>query len=297
MDNLLANFNCPICIEPCVDAVECMSCHNIFCEPCTKKLQPTNSLSSSSSSCPICRSNEPRYTVSHIARRLINLLPVQCSYCQEQMTRQNLKGHEAICPKLPITCSICSLSMEKDKCFSHLLADHTMEIQNNLSIILRMLDPTQHSNTSLTSFNSSGHQSTHSINSTLSIQQQTNPRNNRTSRLGETGKYYCGEEFTEHNCICCDGYCGLLSGCNCVGCMELDIKHRGLPSGWLVNREGYNAVRSVSNGRFYCGRRVMEDVENCDGYCGPNNGPQCMSCEYLNQQIQNRYKILINNEE
>ena len=55
--------------------------------------------------------------------------------------------------------------------------------------------------------------------------------------------------------------------------MELDIESRNLPKGWLVNREGYSA--KLNNGKFYCGRLVLEGVEDCDGWCGPNNGPQC----------------------
>lgn len=55
--------------------------------------------------------------------------------------------------------------------------------------------------------------------------------------------------------------------------MELDIKSRNLPNGWLVNSDGFAARKS--DGKFYCGRLVLEDTDFCDGYCGPENGPQC----------------------
>ncbi len=62
---------------------------------------------------------------------------------------------------------------------------------------------------------------------------------------------------------------------NCSDCMGFDIRQgRNLPSGWLVNRHGYAAKKSGD--LFYCGRLVMEGVENCDGYCGPNDGPNCI---------------------
>lgn len=60
---------------------------------------------------------------------------------------------------------------------------------------------------------------------------------------------------------------------NCSACMELDIQSRNLPSGWLVNRDGFVARKSGS--KYYCGRLVLEDLTNSDGHCGPNNGPQC----------------------
>jgi len=46
----------------------------------------------------------------------------------------------------------------------------------------------------------------------------------------------------------------------------------------------YNPERSRHTGRWYCGRRVMEENNypfgciGCDGRCGPNNGPNCPAC-------------------
>ena len=62
--------------------------------------------------------------------------------------------------------------------------------------------------------------------------------------------------------------------------MELDVRQgRALPPGWLVNREGYAARKSGD--LFYCGRLVLENEEDCDGYCGPTNGPNCIFFSYL----------------
>ena len=54
--------------------------------------------------------------------------------------------------------------------------------------------------------------------------------------------------------------------------MKLDIAMRCLPFGYFVNKEG-QACRKGTNGSFYCGRKVLDGVPGCDGYCGPNNGP------------------------
>lgn len=120
--------------------------------------------------------------------------------------------------------------------------------------------------------------------------------NNKKARLGETGKYYC--EVYMGKCKsrpCCDGYCGPTNGCNCLACMKLDIQARKLPPGYLVNRNGFVARRSPETGLFYCGRRVLDGVPGCDGYCGPTNGPNCRACKVLDVETKSggRYESLI----
>ena len=65
---------------------------------------------------------------------------------------------------------------------------------------------------------------------------------------------------------------------------------RGLPHGILVNRLGSISSRSNQTGRFYCGMNVMAGVSQCDGYCGPTNGPNCQACQILQSQANSRYK-------
>jgi hypothetical protein len=102
----------------------------------------------------------------------------------------------------------------------------------------------------------------------------------RASRLGGSGKYYCGGRL-ETKCSCCDGYCGPDNGCNCLSCMKLDIASRQLQKGYLVNKEGRIARPSPSTQQFYCGSRVLVGKPGCDGYCGPTNGPACGACILL----------------
>lgn len=119
-----------------------------------------------------------------------------------------------------------------------------------------------------------------------SIEKQINLSTNKVSRLGKSGKYYCGQKLHGF-CRCCNGFCGPTNGCNCSECMMLDIKNRSLPKGWLVNKEGFSARRSQI-GFFYCGRKCMTGFARCDGYCGPTNGPNCSSCKELDQQTINQ---------
>lgn len=131
-------------------------------------------------------------------------------------------------------------------------------------------------------------------------------RNNggNVARLGLTGKYYCNG-FLSGKCLCTElvnrlglspvNTCGPVNGCNCVSCMQLDLKSRRLPEGYLVNREGANA-RLGPNGIFYCGRfsKDLVDRGDCDGYCGPENGPNCDPCQELDVLKLTRYASLVN---
>ena len=115
----------------------------------------------------------------------------------------------------------------------------------------------------------------------------TTNSSDRLSRLGASGKFYCQGPLNT-KCACCNGTCGPTNGCNCVACMELDVSSRCLPNGYLVNKEG-RVSKLAPNGNVYCGSKVMNGVPGCDGWCGPNNGPQCSSCRILQTQWNERY--------
>ena len=72
--------------------------------------------------------------------------------------------------------------------------------------------------------------------------------------------------------------------------MKLDVA--GLSFGYLVNPEGSPSKIGPQTGLWYCGRNNMEVNEDCDGYCGPNNGPNCDACERLQMQANTRYKSI-----
>ncbi|KAJ3009752.1 UNVERIFIED_CONTAM: hypothetical protein HDU68_002509 [Siphonaria sp. JEL0065] len=114
-------------------------------------------------------------------------------------------------------------------------------------------------------------------------------------RLGKTGKYYCGQAiWFSTQCTCCEGNCGTMAGSNCKTCMRQDLVTRRLPQGYLVNSDGFPA-RKGAGGLFYCGRRVPELVKSagCDGWCGPTNGPNCLSCQCLDRCATHAYKTLL----
>lgn len=264
MNNLESNFACSICLnEYCKDAVECVTCHNIFCKICTISLD--------NKKCPLCR-KLTEFIDSHFARRLINSLQTECEDCRQKLTIGEINKHKEICVETVLQCSLCNERYRKCDYLSHLTASRLLQIIDKLSSINSIIAEKE---ATLVRF---------------SIDTQINQYSQTIAKLGETGKYYCGGRL-DFVCNCCNGSCGPDNGCNCSGCMELDIKSRGLPKGWLVNREGYASKKSIENGRFYCGRKVISSSHNCGS---PSLlSFNCASCKKLDSQSNAGYSRLI----
>lgn len=78
---------------------------------------------------------------------------------------------------------------------------------------------------------------------------------------------YFGVQDPDH-----DGNCGPTNGPNCPACRVLKtdrverLWRKGKWQGWT--------------GMVYCGRYFGIRSKGHDGYCGPNNGPNCPECHY-----------------
>lgn len=259
-----ASYTCAICLDIADEAVETNCCHHIFCEQCSSSML--------GKPCPHCRNNL-KVEVAHFARRIIGNMVTECknSGCDYKICRSEMKQHEKKCQHRTYTCPKCSFSGSKMFFAQHLFQEHLTEVINNAEKCFSPNEPK-------TSVN---------INR---IGEMTN-KYGRAARLGESGKYYCAGKLDENIrcCGCCNGHCGPKNGCNCKGCMELDIAARQLPQHWYVNRQGATARRSKENGRMYCGRCVLMRTLECDGYCGPDDGPNCESCAILELHLTTRY--------
>jgi hypothetical protein len=106
---------------------------------------------------------------------------------------------------------------------------------------------------------------------------------NNSYTISANGKHYCGKP-TDLKCKCCNGLCGPTNGCNCSGCQKLDIETRRLPPGCFVNKLG--SVCKINNGVVYCGLKVDRPTGVWNGYCGPNNGPNCLNCQAMQIQLR-----------
>jgi len=79
--------------------------------------------------------------------------------------------------------------------------------------------------------------------------------------------------------------------------MQIDITVRRLPTGFLVNNEGFNSQLTAA-GHFKCWRAGEDLPTYCGGsYVEPATGSSklytCEACEVLKSQISSRYSNLI----
>lgn len=267
-------MDCPVCLEVAEAVVECQDCHQIFCEACTRNLR----------TCPMCRHAPFRVHINGYLRRVIANLPMgPCPHgCGAQLTRGSLDDHQRTCPYAISSCPAtgCDFKGNRAAQLSHVVSCHAETLFRALpSIFQTTTQPTPPTPPS--------GPTPPPRNTTLlldPIATTTNSRG-RQARLGTTGGYYCGGHLDVY-CQCCDGQCGPTNGCRCTSCMELTVRSRGLPRGYLVNREGATARRYRDQGKFYCGRAVMPFAFGSDGYCGPTNGNNCDACNKLDRSYQ-----------
>lgn len=191
---------------------------------------------------------------------------MQCK-CGARITRADQEVHEKNCPIHSVVCNVanCGFSGLKDAFLKHVVDLHSVQV------IAHFGNPQQ----AASSF--------------------PPPRDcigtKGGSRIGSSGKYYCGGRFAA-NCGCCDGVCGPDNGCNCESCMRLDIEARALPKGYLVNKQG-RIARAGEGNMWYCGAKVIRRMLRSDEWCGPTNGPQCSACRELQGQLTFRYASIV----
>ena len=117
-------IQCPICMEPPENAVECLKCKNYFCEKCVKQQK----------SCPTCKSTPFKTQINEALRRVIERLRVPCEYCNRTFPKGELQIHMKNCEKRPKKCSVgkCQFSAQnKEDAVAHFGKDHKDFIWDN----------------------------------------------------------------------------------------------------------------------------------------------------------------------
>ncbi len=127
---------CPICMDPPENAVECVECHNFFCEKCVKQ----------QNSCPLCKAQPLKIQINVALRRLVERMRVPCEFCNTPNPKGEVQTHKKNCPKRPRTCSIgnCQFSSNNEaQAISHFTAshkdfiwDHFENFQNTGNVII-----------------------------------------------------------------------------------------------------------------------------------------------------------------
>ena len=253
-------MKCQICKFFCETPVKTKCCHKLYCKNCIEI----------DTICVHCQ-EKCEFEECILSKRRINELPYKCEYCTLKITRGDRSDHIMKCEKQMLACPVCETDFGKLDLVFHLIKMHNKELMKNMNAIIENFK-----------MRNAG------TNQQITIESSRNDIGN-LARLGLSGKYYCGNKLDGPSCICCNGTCGIESGCNCSSCMKLDVKARNLPDGWLVNSDGFNARKNGIDGLFYCGRKCRINKEKVLKYCGPTSGKNCAACKKLDFQATERY--------
>jgi len=105
------------------------------------------------------------------------------------------------------------------------------------------------------------------------------------TEAGFRGRWYCGRILEPSEVPGASDQCGPEGGPQCPSCAEFQKRYE--PD---LNDDGYPVKRSTNANacfRFYCGRPGV--VAGTGGQCGPIEGPQCPSCQRLQESFQTYY--------
>ncbi|CAJ1376567.1 unnamed protein product [Effrenium voratum] len=102
------------------------------------------------------------------------------------------------------------------------------------------------------------------------------------TQAGFRGRWYCGRILDPSDVPGAADQCGPEGGPQCHACARFQINYE--PD---LNDDGYPVKRSTSVKScylFYCGRPGV--VAGTGGQCGPQEGPQCPSCQRLQESFK-----------
>ena len=218
------------------------------------------------------------YKLDTFSSNRLKEITVNCQNCNQEIKVDVLEEHYDESEGLRINYSICNEILKRGQFLNHLSTSHLEYFTDQSNLINEFLGTLIPNSPSL-------------LYPDYNINEQINPLSKTVSKIGYSGKYYCSKPLDGPSCKCCDKTCGYSTGCNCSGCMELDIKYRRLPQGWLVNREGYASKQSIKDGNFFCGRKVKQYSQT--GFCVSDD--PFKPCSILNSQTSEdgRYCRLI----
>ena len=130
-DNLATDFlECKICMSLAREAVETNCCHQIFCSSC---LIDYNS-SGPDKPCPMCRNPSIKFSLAHLAMRMIGSLPQSCPYeCGHKTSRSEMEQHLLKCKLRRYHCALlsCQFSGNRDQFIKHFADMHSDCIIND----------------------------------------------------------------------------------------------------------------------------------------------------------------------
>ena len=245
MDSL-DDLSCPVCMELSRDAVESDCCGHAFCDACADLIK------NKQNECPLCKESPFACHEGKLIRRMISGIKVACpnEKCEQKVANADLPQHLEYCLFSAAKCRVCGEKGLNKEIVQHSIEKHEGETQRALidyhsSTKSRVTTSTKDSKLSQAS-------KVGEISPITELAVQQKNRSGKMAAMGTSGKYYCGGPL-RFKCSCCDGSCGTTNGENCVDCMELDMRLRGLRKGFLVNSGGVICRVDLSSKTVYCG--------------------------------------------
>lgn len=270
VNSSLTMLECSMCTRHPKNAVETLCCSQVTCKNCADSVR---SNAQGSRSCPLCGEDLKTFPVKGALKRIIDNVSIECENgCGVTITLAEVEQHEKVCFKKILMCKFCDSYISRANFVEHLSTDHSSELTETCS----------------TGGKSELIASEHLVDTTASLENTMDllrPRINSTgkyAKLGETGKFYCQSRI-EFACQCCNRQCGPDSGCNCIGCQQLDIKARKLTKGYYVNAQGVLSFRDEAKKSFFCLRTVRRGKSQSSIICDGNPNLRCKGCMALNK--------------
>ena len=238
------DYDCIICLEICVAAVESTCCGNLFCEVCVRGMRR----------CPICRDFPFKTTTNKYIRKMIGRMKLACPKCKLLVQRDSILDHDQLCEMRKVQCAArnCDFAGPHKDLLQHALDFHERDILSIIQGLKHIFQPasidcsiqtvpTQDTKDASTQTTIPSLQLTASIHAANCS--DYNPKKSKRNIL-----YYCGRQLP-YPCSCktiygdCFGYgcqqsgrCGPEGGHNCPDCQKLDLQERGLPQqGYVVD--------------------------------------------------------------
>ena len=298
-----SEYDCVICFDVCLKAVESICCGVLFCKKCANGIKQ----------CPSCRKDGLEIFPSRAIRRLIGRTKVPCQFCGMSVQRDSVADHLDVCKRSPLKCAArgCEFSGVMHEILEHVVDAHKTDILTitkgtgkthvfqlpNADVSVQkvpdtrdidiqteamVLTPTLLADTTVqcldggieieVACSNSGEKTTTKIDHLCPCPKPVK---------GSHGKYYCGRQLgslcpcknvygTRSDFECQQGMCGPTYGHNCARCMRLDLQERGLPlQGYVISAGNAKTnLRTVST----C---VWKEAGYSDSCCTTSTGGYC----------------------
>ena len=248
-----AEFECPICLDICKEAVEATCCDTLFCEACSNAL----------TECPTCRQIDFKAVPNKFARKCIGRMKIACDKCGASIQRNSVYEHLQVCEMRELKCGAreCSFAGVKSDLLEHVVCCHEEDILTITQQLGRThifkVPSADFSMQTMTEMCDCAVQTVSDFDSTCYLMSKVNFERHKPLK-NQLKKHFCGRTLNRL-CPCkfvlvineifgCQGgFCG-PNGHNCADCQLLDLMERGWPlKGYVVGVGGSKVNLRAAN--------------------------------------------------